>query len=283
MRRVFLILLVVVLFVLAAGALLRLEKRRPQHELILYGNVDVRQVDLGFRVSGRVNFMPFQEGNLVPAGALLATLDKQPYLDQVKQAEAALLSARVSLSNAQRLLQRRQDLLSDGSVSQEDYENALSSRDVLEAEVQQAEATLGVAITHLKDTEIYSPSEGTILTRIREAGTVVREADPIYTLSLTSPVWIRAYASEPELGLIYPGMKAEIHTDTKGGPIYSGHIGFISPVAEFTPKTVETTQLRTDLVYRLRVIADNPDQGLRQGMPVTVILPRQDRGNEKSP
>lgn len=283
MRRVFLILLVVVLFVLAAGALLRMEKRRPQHELILYGNVDVRQVDLGFRVSGRVNSMPFQEGNLVPAGALLATLDKQPYLDQVKQAEAALLSARVSLSNAQRLLQRRQELLSDGSVSQEDYENALSSRDVLEAEVQQAEATLGVAITHLKDTEIYSPSEGTILTRIREAGTVVREAEPIYTLSLTSPVWIRAYASEPELGLIYPGMKAEIHTDTKGGPIYSGHIGFISPVAEFTPKTVETTQLRTDLVYRLRVIADNPDQGLRQGMPVTVILPRQDRGSEKSP
>lgn len=283
MRRVITILLVVVIAVLATGAFLRLEKHRTQHPLILYGNVDVRQVDLGFRVSGRVNFMPFQEGNLVPEGALIATLDKQPYLDQVRQAEAALASAQASLSNAQRLLQRRQELLSDGSVSQEDYENALSSRDVLEADVQQAEATLGVAVTHLKDTAIYSPSAGTILTRIREPGTVVREADPIYTLSLTSPVWIRAYASEPELGLIYPGMKAEIRTDTKGGPIYSGHIGFISPTAEFTPKTVETTQLRTDLVYRLRVIADNPDQGLRQGMPVTVVLPLQDRGNEKSP
>ena len=67
-------------------------------------------------------------------------------------------------------------------------------------------------------------------------------------------------------------MKADIYTDTKGGTVYHGHVGFISPVAEFTPKTVETTQLRTDLVYRLRIYADNPDQGLRQGMPVTVRL-----------
>jgi HlyD family secretion protein len=101
---------------------------------------------------------------------------------------------------------------------------------------------------------------------------VVNFGDPVYTLSILSPVWVRAYVSEPELGLIYPGMAAEVYTDTHGGPVYTGHIGFISPVAEFTPKTVETTKLRTDLVYRLRVYADNPDQGLRQGMPVTVKL-----------
>jgi HlyD family secretion protein len=67
-------------------------------------------------------------------------------------------------------------------------------------------------------------------------------------------------------------MPAEIYTDTPGGKIYIGYVGFISPVSEFTPKTVETTQLRTDLVYRIRVYAENPDLGLRQGMPVTLKL-----------
>ena len=67
-------------------------------------------------------------------------------------------------------------------------------------------------------------------------------------------------------------MSAYIHTDTPHGKVYSGTVGFISPVSEFTPKTVETTELRTDLVYRIRVYAQNPDRGLRQGMPVTVKL-----------
>ena len=74
------------------------------------------------------------------------------------------------------------------------------------------------------------------------------------------------------MGVVYPGMPAEIHTDTNDGHVYPGQVGFISPIAEFTPKSVETTQLRTDLVYRIRVYAQNPDQGLRQGMPVTVKL-----------
>jgi HlyD family secretion protein len=59
---------------------------------------------------------------------------------------------------------------------------------------------------------------------------------------------------------------------TDSGGKYEGQIGYISPQAEFTPKNVETLQLRTDLVYRLRVIIDQPDAGLRQGMPVTVVL-----------
>ena len=160
-----------------------------------------------------------------------------------------------------------------GGISDQDYDDAISSRDVFSANLKEAQAALGVAQTNLNDTELYAPADGTILTRIREPGTVVRQADPIYTLSLLSPVWVRAFVSEGQLGLIYPGMPAEVHTDTPGGQVYKGHIGFISPVAEFTPKTVETTQLRTDLVYRLRIIADNPDQGLRQGMPVTVKLP----------
>ncbi len=212
----------------------------------------------------------------------MAYLDQQPYEDQVRQAAAHVESIQTSLENAERLLNRRKELLGTGGISQEDYDDAISALKVYHANLKEAQAALGVNQTNLKDTKLYAPANGTILTRIREPGTVVREADPIYTLSLISPIWVRAYVSEVYLGDIYPGMPAEVYTDTPGGHVYKGHIGFISPVAEFTPKTVETTQLRTDLVYRLRIIADNPDQGLRQGMPVTVKLSLPHQGSQKT-
>lgn len=272
MRRLIIILLVIGLLVALFG-LFELETARPRDHLVLYGNIDVRQVDLGFRVAGRVEKLHFEEGDLVKPGSLMATLEKQPYADEVEQAIASRESIRASLDNAEKILKRRQELISDGSISQEDLDNAQSNVAIFSANLKQAEATYAIATTNLGFTEVFAPTEGIILTRIREPGSVVNPADPVYTLSITSPVWVRAFVNEPDLGLIYPGMVAEIHTDTEGAPVYKGQIGFISPVAEFTPKTVETTQLRTDLVYRLRIYADNPDQGLRQGMPVTIKLP----------
>lgn len=258
-------------------------KKSYGDDIVLFGNVDVRQVDLSFRVSGLVKEIYFEEGDSVSTGTLVGILDQQPYLDQVKQAEANVESIRASLSNAEILFKRRKELIGDGSISQEDLDNATSNKFVLEANLRSAESALDVALTNLYFTEVFAPTEGVILSRIREPGTVVKPSDPIYSLSVTSPVWVRAFVPEPYLGLIYPGMPASIYTDTHGAPAYQGHVGFISPVAEFTPKTVETTELRTDLVYRLRIYADNPDQGLRQGMPVTVKLLKEKPPLQKRP
>ncbi len=267
------IILILLLIVIAIGAYTYFNRiEAPTDTLTLYGNVDVRQVDLGFRVSGRVNEIYFEEGDLVEPGSLLGILDKQPYLDQVRQAKANAASIEASLKNADIMLKRRQELISDGSIGQEDLDNALANKIVLEANLLSAHAALAVSETNIAFTEVYAPTKGTILTRIREPGSVVNPGDSIYTLSITSPVWIRAFVSEIHLGDVRPGMTAEITTDTPHGRVYTGKVGFISPVAEFTPKTVETAQLRTDLVYRLRIYADNPDEGLRQGMPVTVKL-----------
>lgn len=279
MKRLLIVLLLFLTIIAAVYLFIYYQNHEEKDHLVLFGNVDVRQVDLGFRASGRVIEMPFQEGDLVHKGDLMGMLDKQPYFDEVNQAKANLGSIQTSLNYAEKVFSRRQELIGDGSISREDYENAESNLNVLQANLKQSEASLGVTLTNLKNTEVYAPEDGTILTRIREPGTVVQQSDPIYTLSLLSPVWIRAFISEPYLGNIYPGMPAEIHTDTQGGKVYKGQVGFISPVAEFTPKTVETKELRTDLVYRLRVIADNPDRGLRQGMPVTVILKFKDKSS----
>jgi HlyD family secretion protein len=100
--------------------------------------------------------------------------------------------------------------------------------------------------------------------------------ETVYTLSLRKPVWVRAYIAEPQLGLIHPGAAVQIFTDTRPGAPYEGQVGFISPVAEFTPKSVETPELRADLVYRFRVVVTNADPALRQGMPVTLRLPGGD-------
>jgi HlyD family secretion protein len=95
---------------------------------------------------------------------------------------------------------------------------------------------------------------------------------PVFTVALNDPVWARAYVSETDLGKVFPGMRGEILTDSFPGKSYEGWVGFISPTAEFTPKQVETTELRSKLVYRLRVLVCNPQNELRLGMPVTVTL-----------
>lgn len=249
------------------------EEKQDQNVITLYGNVDVRQVDIGFRVPGLVTQLMFEEGDRVNAGDLMTVLDSTPYDSQLEEARAAAEAIRVNLANAEILFKRRQDLIGVGGVSQEDFDNALANRDQLLARLIQAEAALAVAQDNLDYTKAYAPTDGIVLTRIREPGTVVNPANPVYTLSVSSPVWIRAFVNEPNLGNVYYGMEAEVYTDTERK--YIGSVGFISPVAEFTPKTVETTELRTDLVYRLRIYVDNPDHSLVQGMPVTVKLKKR--------
>jgi HlyD family secretion protein len=273
MRRVIIIFSAITLvLILAIGIYTLMREKKNPNEIVLYGNVDVRLVDISFRVSGKVEKLFYEEGDFVPEGSLMAILEKTPYDSEISQAKANVQSILANLKNAEILLQRRKQAVGIGGVSKEDVDDALAQRNSLFANLNSAKAALNIALDNMKYTEVYAPTDGILLTRVREPGTVVNPGDPVYTLSVSSPVWIRAFVDEPDLGEVYYGMRAEIHTDVKGSPVYTGQVGFISPVAEFTPKTVETTQLRTDLVYRLRIYADNPDRMLLQGMPVTVKL-----------
>lgn len=238
----------------------------------------------------------------VDAGAAaLAMLEQGSRAEDIELARAEVAKA-VAAATLARTTLDRQVALADSDVAshqvhdtaQADYDEALSAQRGAEAtlalalagprpeEIAQARAALAAARStfsmaerRLSDAVLTAPSVGMILSRVREPGSIVAAGEPILTMALTSPVWVRSYVDEPDLGRIAPGMTAEIRTDSGG--VYSGQIGFISPVAEFTPRSVETKALRTSLVYRLRVIVTAPDDGLRQGMPVTVILkPKQD-------
>src|SRR3546814_9724709 len=84
---------------------------------------------------------------------------------------------------------------------------------------------------------------------------MVASQSAVYSLSLDKPVYVRAYVAEPDLGRVAPGTPVRVRSDSSD-KAYQGQVGFVSPRAEFTPKTVETPELRTDLVYRLRVVID---------------------------
>ena len=259
---------------------LNFRSKTDHDKLTIYGNIDIRQVDLSFRVQGKVSSVFVEEGDAVLPGSVLAKLDPIPFEESLSLALADLNSKRINLEQADSKLQRRLNV-DKGAISAEELEDAYFEKLFLEAQVESAKAKVALAMTDLSDTSLICPSPGIILTRIRDPGSILRIGDPILTLSLNNPIWVRAYVSEPDLGKIYPGMEAQIHLDTPGSKIYKGQIGFISPVAEFTPKTVETTDLRTELVYRLRILIPHPDPFLRQGMPVTVDLPLTRATDEK--
>lgn len=272
------LLILLVLLGLCGGAFYYYQQEIKRREadsgdIILYGNIDIRDVQLGFRVSGRIAAVNFEEGDRVRVGDVVAVLDKQPFEDEVDLYTAQLEQARVARRKVEMPYQRRARLTKIGAISTEETDDAEAARDEAVAQVKSAQARLQLSLTNLRDTQIISPSNGMILTRVREPGAVVAAGELVYSLALDTPIWVRTYINEPRLGLIYPGQKARVFTDS--GHEYTGQIGFISPQAEFTPKTVETAQLRTDLVYRLRIIIDSPDKYLRQGMPVTVRIARE--------
>ena len=117
------------------------------------------------------------------------------------------------------------------------------------------------------------PADGIVMTRTVEPGTMLQAGAPVLGISLRNPVWVRAYIDEPLLERVQPNMQVSITTDS--GSTFTGTVGFISPQAEFTPKTVETADIRTTLVYRLRIVVQDPEGRLNHGAPVSVHLPAQ--------
>lgn len=112
-----------------------------------------------------------------------------------------------------------------------------------------------------------------VRSRLREPGDMVTPASPVYALALTLPKWVRVYVREADLGRIRPGMAASaVVSDSQPDKPLAGKIGYISSIAEFTPKAVQTEELRTSLVYEVHVMIEDPTDLLRLGQPVTVRL-----------
>lgn len=314
---------VVLVLTAAAGYAWRHHRPAETAPTRLYGNVDIREVELAFRQGGRIARLAVDEGRSVRQGEQVAELDAQPYRDglkaaqahraqalaelaklrqgsrwqEVAQAQQAVYQAEALASQADRERQRQSVLQAQGATTERAVEAAQSARDqslaalvaarqvlslrregsrrediqAAEAKLASAEAQLAQAETAFADARLLAPSDGVISARVREAGSMVTAGATVYTLSLQDPVYVRAYVSQTQLTQFQPGSAVVVSVDGSQKR-FQGTVGFISPKAEFTPKSVETAELRTELVYRLRIAVPGAAQVLRQGMPVTVEL-----------
>ncbi|HVX74911.1 MAG TPA: efflux RND transporter periplasmic adaptor subunit [Bradyrhizobium sp.] len=299
----------------------------PASELVIYGNVDLRQIDLPFNNSERIATVLVQEGDHVRKGEVLARLDTSRLLAQVAQADAKaaaqkavverlhngsrpeeieqaranLASAKADALNAERQYERQQSLakIAEGrGTTKQEVDNAQAAFETGRARVAAAQAALDLAIAgprkediaqgeaqlqadlanlaflreQLADATLIAPVDAVVRSRLMEPGEMASPQKPVFSLAVIDPKWIRAYISEVDLGKIHPGEAASISVDSFPDRRFEGWIGFISPIAEFTPKTVEMSELRTSLVYEVRVFVKDSGDLLRLGMPATVHL-----------
>lgn len=135
-----------------------------------------------------------------------------------------------------------------------------------------AAAKLKLDEVMLSYTELSAPFDGVIAVREAELGQLAGSGVAIVTLDELDHVWLRAYVNEPDIGKVRLNEAATVTTDTYPGKRYQGRISFISPQAEFTPKTVETHAERVTLVYRIRIDIDNPTHELLPGMPADASI-----------
>jgi HlyD family secretion protein len=142
-----------------------------------------------------------------------------------------------------------------------------------EAQLRSDQAQFALLRQQLKDADLLAPLDAVVRSRIVEPGEMASPQKSAFTLAITDPKWVRAYVAETDLGAVHEGMQAAVTVDGFPGRSFPGWIGFISPVAEFTPKSVETTDLRSSLVYQIRVFVKDPADALRLGMPATVHIP----------
>jgi len=229
---------------------------------------------------------------------IVAKLEAGSRSQEIDQARAEVLAARARVANVSRTVKRLKATSRSGATSIQNYDDSkalllveqaqlAASREALDLLIEgprkediaaarhQLDA-LGASLDQLQvrlsDMTLTAPAAGTIQSRILEQGELAGPSKPAFVLALCDPKWVRAYIPQPMLGKINLGMTAQIFTDTLPGQSLDGWVGFISPVAEFTPRAVATEDLRTQLVYEIRVFVKDPKDILRLGTPVTVAI-----------
>lgn len=323
--------IIILLLILGVGGGVSYWKYKPEQTpagdtVTLYGNIDLRTVNLAFNEQEMVKEVLVDEGDKVEKGQLLAKLRENKLLAQLQEAEAMaaaqkealrllvagtrpqeidrieaqLEAARVRVVNDDRFANRLTVTSKTGASSLQDLDDAMAELDVAKAEylvvkeslalakegfrsekiaearavLQARQAKVTLLQERLKDTSLYAPAPGIIESRIMEPGEVAVPGRTAFSLALMAPKWVRAYLPEPDLGLVAQGMEAMVYSDSFQDA-FEGKVGFISSAAEFTPKFVQTTELRTQLVYETRIWVADPKNRLRLGMPVTVVVKKR--------
>ncbi len=231
----------------------------------------------------------------------LNRLNKGFRTEEINQAGASYEEAKMNLAKATDIYKRQEKLFEVKAVSEQsfiqsklDFKQATASLNrakssyelfkngyreddikIQESNIKVLEAQIEKVKIDLKDSTILSPVDGVILTRYKEVGAITNSNEAVLEVARNDELWVRAYIDQKNLGEIKTGLKMLVFSDARAKP-YIGHISFISSVAEFTPKNIETQELRANLVYSFRVIIKDFDDNLKQGVPVTLQVANSD-------
>ncbi len=320
------IIVLAVLVTIAGGYLYvrSLAERATDNRLRIAGNIEAHESVVSFKVPGRIMDLPVQEGQYVNKDDLLARLDDEDYRQQVSVDEAtvhakeaelklalagsrkqeiraakqSLIDVRSDLELKRAEFHRRQALLDEQAVSQEDVHTAETLMERAEATYQRIKETydqvvegtrkeeiavqranlqlaqehLEMAHVNLSYTILSAPISGVVLVRQAELGEVVAPGTPVVTIADVARLWMRGYINETDLGRVRWDQPATVRTDTYPDKDYHGRVSFIASQAEFTPKSVETYKERVTLVYRIKIDLENPNHELKPGMPAEASI-----------
>ncbi len=193
------------------------------------------------------------ETTLAAARDRLALVKEGSRPEDIGEAEARLKSAQAGTAVAE--------------AGRKSVDVEVQALDSLRARVRELEAQLDAAKTQLTYTEIHAPLDAVVLTKNVESGEVINPATPVVTLANIDALWMNLYVPESQTGLIKLGQPVRVHVDSFPTEAFNGKITFVSSESEFTPKTIQTTEERIKLVYRVKVSLENTQQRLKPGMP----------------
>ena len=243
-NRILMITLVLGLMSPAACGSLWPGQETPATEIKLAGHIQATETDLGFQVPGRIETISVDVGQEVKAGQVVAKLDDKGLRHEVDAAEGAW----------------------------EEADATPGPKKLKDAGLRQAKAALELARLRLSYATLISPVDGLVLARSANPGELASVGTTIITLGDLDNVWFEGYLPARDLGKVSYGQKANITIDGAPGTKYAGVVSYISPKAEFTPKTVETYRERVTMVYRVRVKVPNPQRVLKVGMPAEAVI-----------
>lgn len=230
--------------------------------------------------------------------AALELLEAGSRPQEIKVGEAAVAQAQAQLKFAQSETARIAKLIPRQLASRDQLDRARMQEDVAQATLTQTKQQLAllkegarkeeiakaradyesrqqavaIAQQQLSYVDLQSPVAGSITVRLAEAGEVVATGQAILRVASLDRPWVRVYVNEKDLPRITLGQETKVQVDGLPGKVFKGRVTFISPEAEFTPKTVETRDLRVDLMYRIKVEVENPGGVLKIGMPADVTI-----------
>jgi len=233
------------------------------------------------------------------AAARLAELEAGSRSEEIAQAREALRAAVERAANAAREAERARRLFEGGAISERQRDAAATALGITGADraaaaerlalvetgprseqiaaqravVAQAAASLARVDAALDLAVIRAPFAGRVTLRHREPGETVSAGAPVVSVSDQADRWVRIYVRGDEVGRLALGQPAEITADAFPTRTYGGEVIYISDEAEFTPRTVQTTEERVKLVYRVKVrITGDPGFDLKPGLPADVRL-----------